>query len=188
MITIPSAESILSRSALAIGAATLLWTGLAACSSSGGTTSTPTHSAQPTGVSHTSSPAGAPAAGSSVAASGSACGLLTVSEVTAATGKPMAAGNGAGDICSFSATADPSLVVYVQIYPDAQSMAAPKQVESGSEHLPGLGDDAFWTPAGTLFVQKGNRGFVIAMPSLALTSRKAPPAIVALATAALARF
>jgi hypothetical protein len=100
----------------------------------------------------------------------------------------MAAGNGAGNICSFSATADPSLVVYIQIYPDAPSMATPKQAEPGSEHLRGLGDNAFWTTAGTVFVQKSNRGFSITMPSLALTSRNAPPAIVALATAALARL
>jgi hypothetical protein len=188
MITISPTRSIRSRSAFAIGAAALLWTGVAACSSSADPASAPAHTAPPAGVSHTSSPAATPAGGTSVAASRAACGLVTVSEVTAATGKPMAAGNGAGDICSFSATADPSLVVYVEIYPDTQSMAAPKQVEPGSEHLHGLGDDAFWTTAGTLFVQKGNRGFGIAMPSLALTSRNAPPAIVTLATAALARF
>jgi hypothetical protein len=188
MITLSPANSILSRSALAVGAAALLWTGLAACSSAVGTASNPTHDTQPAGVSHTSSPAGVPATGPAVAPSQSACGLVTVSEVTAATGKPMAAGNDAGAICSFSATADPSLVVYVQIYPDAQSMVAPKQAEAGSEHVKGLGDDAFWTAAGTLFVQKGNRGFVITMPSLALTSSNAPPTIVTLATAALARF
>jgi hypothetical protein len=186
-LTIPPAESIL-RSALAMGAAALLWTGVAACSSSGSTTVTPTNNAQPANVSHTSAPAGTPASGSSATQSRSACGLVTVSEVTTATGKPMAAGNGAGNICSFSAAADPSLVVYVQIYPDAPSMATPKQAEPGSEHLRGLGDNAFWTAAGTVFVQKGNQGFSIAMPSLALTSRNAPPAIVALATAALARF
>jgi hypothetical protein len=183
MITISSAGSILPRSALAISAAALLWTGLAACSSSGGT-SAPTHKAQVAGA---SAPAGATAAGTA-ASSRSACGLVTVSQVTAATGKPMAAGNGAGNICVFSGKADPSLVVYVQIYPDAPSMATPKQVESGSEHLHGLGDDAFWTEAGIVFVQKSNRGFSISMPSLALASRDAPAAIVTLATAALARF
>jgi hypothetical protein len=67
-------------------------------------------------------------------------------------------------------------------------MAVPKQVEAGSAHLHGLGDDAFWTTDGSLFVQKGSRAFSISMPSLALTSRTAPPTIVALATAALARF
>jgi hypothetical protein len=174
----------LARSAAVAGLAALLCTGLAACSGSGGgTTATPTHN-PPAGVPSSASPAAA----RSVAASGSACGLVTVSEVAAATGKPMAAGNGTGSICSYSATADPSLVVYVQIYPDTQSMAVPKQVEAGSAHLHGLGNDAFWNTAGILFVQKGSRAFSISIPSLALTSRTAPPAIVALATAALARF
>jgi hypothetical protein len=173
----------LSRSAAAVGVSALLSAGLAACSGSGGTTATPAGNA----------PAGVPSASSRAAtrpvtANGSACGLVTASEVATATGKPMAAGKGAGSICSYSATADPSLVVYVQIYPDTQSMAVPKQTEAGSEHLNGLGNDAFWTVAGNLFVQKGSRGFSINMPSLALTSRTAPPTIVALATAALSRF
>lgn len=172
----------LSRSAAAIGIAALLSAGLAACS--GGTTPTSANNSPSAGIPSASSPAAAP----SVAASGSACGLVTVGEVAAATGKPMAAGNGAGSICSYSATADPSLVVYIQIYPDTQSMAVPKQAETGSAHIAGLGDDAFWTTAGNLFVQKGSRGFSITMPSLALTSRTAPPKIVALATAALARL
>jgi hypothetical protein len=126
--------------------------------------------------------------GSSAAAAGSACALVTADEVSKATGKAMAAGSGDNAICAFSATADPSVVVYVQIYPDTASMAAPKQVESGSEHLAGLGDDAFYAVIGSVFVQKGSRGFSITIPSLALTTHKAPPAIVALATAALARF
>ncbi len=188
MITNRAAESVLPRSALAIGAAALLWSGLAACSSSGSTTPGPTHGSQPAGASRVSAPPTAPVSVSPAAASGSACGLVTVSEVTTATGKPMAPGNGAGNICVFSATADPSLVVYIQIYPDAPSMATPKLDESSSEHLRGLGDDAFWTAAGTVFVQKGSRGFSISMPSLSLTSRNVPPAIDALATAALARF
>jgi hypothetical protein len=174
----------LSRSAAAFGMSALLCAGLAACSGSGGANAAPAHNATSAGVPGSSSPV----ATSSVAASGSACGLVTVSEVATATGKPMAAGQDGGSICSYSATADPSLVVYVQIYPDTQSMAVPKQTEAGSEHLNGLGSDAFWTVAGNLFVQKGSRGFSINMPSLALTSPKAPPTIVALATAALSRF
>jgi len=185
MTTIPSApsirsRSIRSRSTLAVGAAALICASLAACSSSG-TTSAPTSNARPTRASNPSSASGTPA-------SGSACGLVTVSEVTTATGKPMAAGNGAGDICSFSATGDPSLVVYIQVYANAETLAVAKQVESSGQHITGLGDDAFWTVAGNMFVQKGKRGFTITLPSLALTSRTAPPKIVTLATAALARL
>ena len=47
---------------------------------------------------------------------------------------------------------------------------------------------AFWTAAGTMFVQKGSRGFTISTPSLALTSPSAPKAILTLATDALARL
>lgn len=174
----------LPRSVAVVGVAALLSAGLAACSGSGGTTAAPSHNARSAGVPAASSPAGAP----SVAANGSACGLVTASEVAAATGKPMAAGNDGGSICSYAATANPSLVVYVQIYPDTASMAAPKQTEAGSAHVNGLGDDAFWTVAGNLFVQKGSRAFSISMPSLALTSTTAPPTIVTLATSALTRF
>jgi hypothetical protein len=113
---------------------------------------------------------------------------VTVTEVTTATGKPMAPGKGAEDFCSFSATGDPSLVVYLQVYSDAVSMGVAKKIESGGQRITGLGDDAFWSVAGTLFVQKGNQGFTITLPSLALTSRTAPPKIVSLATAALARL
>jgi hypothetical protein len=182
MLTISSAQSSWSRATLAVGAAALICASLAACSSSGGTTSTPARNAQPTSASN-------PAADPSVAAaSGSACGLLTVNEVTTATGKPMAAGAGAGDICSFSATGDPSLVVYIQVYSNAVTLGVARDVESSGQHVAGLGDAAFWSVAGNLFVQKGNRGFTITLPSLALTSRKAPPRIVTLATAALARL
>ncbi len=189
MITIPPAQSIWSRSTLAVGAAGLICASLAACSGSGGPTSAPTRSAQPTSASNPSSGSGTPASDPSVAAaSGSACGLVTVSEVTTATGKPMAAGHGAGDFCTYSATGDPSLVVYIQVYANAETLAVARHVESSGQHVTGLGDDAFWTVAGNLFVQKGTRGFTITLPSLALTGRTAPPRIVTLATAALARL
>ncbi len=176
MITIP-------RSALAVGAAALICASLAACSSSGGPTSAPTSNSQPTSAPNPSS-----ASGAAATASGSACGLVTVNEVTTATGKPMAAGNGTGDFCTFSATGDPSLIVYIQVYANAETLAVARQEESSGQHVTGLGDSAFWTVAGNLFVQKGERGFTITLPSLALTSRKAPPRIVTLATAALARL
>lgn len=188
MITILSAQSIRSRSTLAVGTAALICASLAACSSSG-TTSASTRNAQPTSASNPSSASGTPESDpSAAAASGSACGLVTVSEVTTATGKPMAAGNGAGDFCSFSATGDPSLVVYIQVYANAETLAVARNEVSSGQHVTGLGNDAFWTVAGNLFAQKGNRGFTITLPSLALTSRTAPPRIVTLATAALARL
>ena len=70
----------LSRSAAAFGMSALLCAGLAACSGSGGANAAPDHNATSAGVPGSSSPV----ATSSVAASGSACGLVTVSEVATA--------------------------------------------------------------------------------------------------------
>jgi hypothetical protein len=134
----------------------------------------------------------AAASGSSAADSGSACDLATVAEVSAGAGKPMQLTGGAGTICAYGAVDDPSYFMYVSVYDDQPSMASMTQIESGSDHLAGLGDDAFWNgTAGVVFVRKGNRGFSFALPSLAnLTSD--PSAIkskmVTLATAAAARF
>jgi hypothetical protein len=132
------------------------------------------------------------ASGSSGADGGSACDLATVAEVSAGAGKPMKLTGGAGTICAYGAVDDPSYFMYVQIYDDQPSMASMTQIESGSDHLAGLGDDAFWNgTAGVVFVRKGNRGFSFALPSLAnLTSD--PSAIkskmVTLATTAAAGF
>jgi hypothetical protein len=174
MITISAPAPRVLRSALALGITALLAVGVSACS-------------HPAANSH---PAVRPAGLSvtSTAAAGSACALVSTDEVTAAIGKPMGPGNDAGTVCFFSATSDKSLVLYVQIYGDAQSLAAPKDVETGSQHLTGLGDDAFWSSGGILFVQKGSRAFTISVPSLALTSTTAPEAIVTLATDAAGRF
>jgi hypothetical protein len=145
--------------------------------------------------SRAAAPAGSapPSTGDSSATSGAACGLVTADEVTTAIGKPMKLSGGAGGICTFGEVADPSVFVYVQVYADDASMAAPKQLEgAGAQHLDGIGDDAFWVPvAGTIFVQKGSRGFSFSLPSLAnlTTSPDAVKAnMVALAQAALARF
>ena len=127
-----------------------------------------------------------------VGAAGSACSLVTVAEASTATGQPMKLTGDAGAICAISGVADESTVVYIQVYPDAPSMALLKQGEAGSDHLEGLGDDAFWIPAaGTVFIQKGSRAFSVTLPSLQnLTGTPAAvkSRMVDLATAALARF
>ena len=134
----------------------------------------------------------AAAAGSDVANSGSACDLATIAEISAGAGKPMELAGGAGPICTFHAVDDPSFFIYVQVYSDQESMATTTQIESGSDHIDGLGDDAFFNKTvGVVFVRKGNRGFSFTLPSLAnLTT--SPDAIksnlVTLAKAAAARF
>jgi hypothetical protein len=132
------------------------------------------------------------AAGSDVAESGSACDLATVAEVSAGAGKPMKLTGGADTICAFGAVDDPSFFMYVQVYNDKASMATPLGIEDGSDHIDGLGDDAFFNKtAGMVFVRKGDRGFSFTLPSLANLTTD-PAAIesnmIALGKAAAARF
>ena len=81
----------------------------------------------------------------------------------------------------------------ITIYPDEASMAMMTNLETeGSDHLDGLGDDAFWNPTlGTVFVKKGTRGFSFSLPSFAnLTANPAAvkDKMVALAHEALTNF
>jgi hypothetical protein len=111
-----------------------------------------------------------PAAGASGSGddTGAGCKLATIAEISAAAGKPMKLVDGVGGICAYSAVDDASFALEVTIYDDRNSMTTITSVEGGSEHLDGLGDDAFWNPTiGTVFVRKGDRGFSISMPSLA---------------------
>lgn len=189
----PTRQRVWRRSVLVMAAASLLGIGLAACS--GASTTTPSLGRPPATASPSVSAAtggSAPSAGAAVGTTGSACGLVTVEEVTTAAGQSMAMSGDAGTICTFSAVADPSFVVYVQIYNDKSSMGLMTQLEPASEHLDGMGDNAFWNPTvGTVFVQKGSRGFSVALPSLANLSTS-PAAVkanmVTLGKAALSRF
>jgi hypothetical protein len=135
-----------------------------------------------------------PTSRTSADAAGAACRLVTVAEVTTATSTPMAESGDGGAICSYSATADPSVVLYLQIYADVPSMSLMKQAENaGSDHIAGLGDDAFWnSTTRTVFVQRGSRGLSITLPSLAALGAARPDAwkspLVALATSAFAHL
>jgi hypothetical protein len=137
----------------------------------------------------------APVAGATDGATdgGKACHLATTAQISTAAGKPMQSVGGAGDIvCTFSAVDDASFAMSVAIYNDEASMATIKSVESGSEHLAGLADDAFWNPTiGAVFVQKGSRGFSFTLPSFAnLTDNPAAVKsnMVTLAQEALTNF
>jgi hypothetical protein len=120
------------------------------------------------------------------------CALATVGQISAAAGRSMKVVLGAGDNCAYSAVDDPSFALEATAYEDTSSMATITSIESSSEHLTGLGDDAFWNgTVGAVFVRKGTRGFSFSLPSFAnLTD--APAAVqanmVALATAVAARF
>jgi hypothetical protein len=179
-----------------VAAAALLVVALGACSGSAATPppANPPAAAASAAIGTTGSVAapGSNAGSNAGGAAGSACGLVTVDEVVAAAGQPMAMSGDGGSICTFSAAADPSFVMYVQVYNDKPSMGMMMQVETGSDHLSGMGDDAFWNATlGTVFVERGSRGFSVALPSLAnlSTTPAAEKAnMVTLAQAALGRF
>jgi hypothetical protein len=165
---------------------------LVGCSSGGPPAARAGSASVPTGA-HTATNS-RPSSPTPTEATGTACGLVTVAEVTTAAGTPMAVSGDGGAICSFSATGDPSTVLYLQTYADVPSMSLMKQTETaGSDHIAGLGDDAFWnSTARTVFVRTGNRGLSITLPSLAALGSTEPDALktplVTLATTALAHL
>jgi hypothetical protein len=97
----------------------------------------------------------------------SACDLLSEADVSTAMKQQMRISGGAGAaICTYSAAADPSIVLAVQSFADHPGMYT--QLEPSSEHIGGLGDDAFWNPTlDMVFVQKGDGAFAVTSPSFA---------------------
>lgn len=162
---------------------------LGGCSS---TRSDPTTPAPGAASSDRSTPAASPSSGSSAA---SAYRLVPVLDVTTAMGEPMTppGGGGAAD-CIYTATADQGHQLLVHEFLDQTNMNnLIQQLESSSEHVDGLGDDAFWNGTiDTMFVRTGTRGFTITSTSLGAktpTDPDAPkPAMVDLAMTALSNF
>jgi hypothetical protein len=120
------------------------------------------------------------------------CGtVVTKDAVGQATGFPIANESGAAGICYFQ-SADPSKYMVVWVFDSQDAMASMLQIESGSEHIDGLGDDAFWSAAGgILFVRKGDKGVEFQDPDFIFTpdSNTAPrDAMVTLARTALPNF
>lgn len=134
--------------------------------------------------------AGGPAASSAGSGDGTdACtNVVTSDAVGIAAGFPIANSSGAGGICYFQA-ADPSKYLVVWVFGSQDAMASMLQIESGSEHVAGLGDDAFWSGAGgILFVRKGDKAIEFQDPDFVFTAdTNAAPrdAMVALARTAL---
>ena len=123
----------------------------------------------------------------------SACTLVTADAVSTAVGEPMTQTGGEASDCAY-ANADQSQQLLVHEFPDQTNMNnLIQQLESSSEHVPGLGDDAFWNGTiDVMFVRKGDRGFTISSASLGAKTPSDPDApklaMVQLATAALANF
>lgn len=123
----------------------------------------------------------------------SACKLLSDADVTTAMKQPMKVVDGAGSIiCEYAAVADPSTLLGVQTFASLADASLYTQLESSSEHVAGLGDDAFWNSTlDMVFVKNGDRGFSVTSPSLAnLTGdpQASKAALVVLATTVLAKF
>jgi hypothetical protein len=135
------------------------------------------------------------AAATTAMSAGSACALTTVDEVSTAAGKPMKVLADGGPIgeCIYSATSDESYVMYFEIDKSQPDIDARKQqLESSSEHIAGLGDDAFWNPtAGEVFIQQGGRALIINLPSMSNLTHQ-PDAdkdrMITLATSAFAHL
>ncbi|MGZ4700530.1 MAG: hypothetical protein ACXV98_04885 [Ilumatobacteraceae bacterium] len=123
----------------------------------------------------------------------SACQLLGEAEVTAAMKQPMKVAGGAGAaVCEYAATADPSVLLAVQTFASRNDAALYTQLEPSSEHVDGLGDDAFWNSTlDMVFVSRGDRSFAVTSPSLvSLTGdpQASKAAMVNLATIVLGKF
>lgn len=109
-------------------------------------------------------------------------------------GEPMTQPGGGAADCIYTATADQGHQFLVHEFLDQTNMNnLIQQLESSSEHVDGLGDDAFWNGTiDTMFVRTGTRGFTITSTSLGAktpTDPDAPkPAMVDLATTALSNF
>jgi hypothetical protein len=176
---------------LAISLAALL----SACGSSSGA---PSAAANAGSFASLAAAAGAPtdapiavAAGAPGSAAGStdpACALVKPDAVGTAGGFSVADYSGAGGTCIFQ-NSDRSKYLSVQLFKSQAEMATYLQLESSSEHIAGLGDDAFWTSGmGGLFVRKGDRAIEFTDPDFALSSDTdtAPrDALVALAQTAV---
>jgi hypothetical protein len=122
-----------------------------------------------------------------------ACQLLGEADVSTAMKQPMKVAGGAGSaICEYAATADPSVLLAVQVFATRQDASLYTSTEASSEHIDGLGDDAFWNSTlDMVYVRKGERSFAVTSPSLAnLTGdpQASKAAMVALAELVLAKF
>jgi hypothetical protein len=100
----------------------------------------------------------APAGSADAGGADDSCTLVTKDAVSVAAGFPIATTSGAAGICYYQNT-DQSKYLVVWRFDTQSAMASMLQIEAGSEHVDGLGDDAFWAGVGgILFVRKGDHG------------------------------
>ncbi|MFN2464601.1 MAG: hypothetical protein ABR573_11960 [Candidatus Dormibacteria bacterium] len=139
-----------------------------------------------------------PTADHAGAGSGAACALFTDAEIGAAAGRTFTKHDGADatligqSVCTYQGS-DPSGGLQTYIFYNTKAMETYQLNESGAEHIPGLGDDAFWTRTlQSLFVRKGTHAlYIVDIGSVSLdgsadSSHK--DAFVALASKALPKI
>ena len=171
----------------------------AACSGSASTSPTAVASTAPAGSSIAGKQAlPAPSAGAassdgggpaSSVEEGEACAIVTKDAVSEAMGYPVALVAGVGLTCTFQ-TADSGHYLAITLYHSQADMAQMLQIEPGSEHTAGLGDDAFYTGTGILFVRQGDHAIEISDPDLAGSAADTAPrdALITLARTALPKL
>ncbi len=150
--------------------------------------------ARPSSLSGSTRTSSAADSGQTTGSGGTACTLVTAADVTTAMGEPMTQLGGTAADCIYAASADHSQQLMVHEFLDQTNMTNTiQQLESSSEHVDGLGDDAFWNGTiDTMLVRTGSRGFTITSTSLGAktpTDPDAPKAaLVDLATSALSHL
>ena len=160
---------------------------LAACSGSASTAPTSTPQSLPSGSTATSNDGGGTASSDNA---GEACTIVTKDAVSLAMGFPVGLVAGAGPICTFQ-TADSSHLLAITIYHSQADMALMLQLEPGSDHVVGLGDDAYFAGGGDiLFVRQGANAIEILDADLMGSAVGSAPrdAFIALAREALPKL
>ena len=115
--------------------------------------------------------------GSSAAVGASAaCNLFTDAQMATAAGRDINKHDGVDSslmgqsICTYQGT-DLSTPISVSIFYNTKAMQLYQSTEPSAEHIPGLGDDAFWNSTiGSLFVRKGDHALYIADSNFSLVS------------------
>jgi hypothetical protein len=124
---------------------------------------------------------------------GDACKLLSETDVSAAMKQPMKIADGAGsDLCIFTSPADPNVLIEVETFATRELAIVYSSPGPNSEHIDGLGDDAFWTPSlNMMYARKGEQSVIVksAVPANLTGDPQAWKAdMVALAKLVLANF
>jgi hypothetical protein len=181
-----------SRRASAVVAALVLAVVASGC---GGASAQPSNTANgqvPPTISADAGLASTAAPGNESGPDAAACQLLSDGDATAAMQQPMTGSGTGGSTCEYAATADPNVLLLVGLLPSPAAMTTFDQFRASSEHLDGVGDDAFWdSTLDLVFVRKGDRGFTVASPSLGNSSsdpQAAESALVGLAKTILRTF